>query len=213
MGGDAEIRKLQQDVTCLRKKINFLETALTQVLWFITTLKNIIKEGDGQGRIGFRQDAGPSLGTLGPFVTQAALETHMHTVWVALESFSQEMKGAPLEFGGVSFQGLDSCIAWARTHMPVSTYQCIPGMFYGLCLIRETVLYKEDMQDDNIQAHWVKRSPMQIATVELVSTAVLSIMEGPKTNALKDPKYTSEMVLCPILWGINLSHIYACEVR
>ena len=25
------------------------------------------------------------------------------------------MKGAPLEFGGHSFQGLDSCIAWART--------------------------------------------------------------------------------------------------
>ncbi len=24
---------------------------------------------------------------------------------------------------------------------------------------------------------------------------------------------TSEMVLCPILWGINLSHIYAREVR
>jgi hypothetical protein len=23
----------------------------------------------------------------------------------------------------------------------------------------------------------------------------------------------SEMVLCPILWGINLSHIYAREVR
>ena len=24
---------------------------------------------------------------------------------------------------------------------------------------------------------------------------------------------SSEMVLCPILWGINLSHIYAREVR
>jgi hypothetical protein len=26
-------------------------------------------------------------------------------------------------------------------------------------------------------------------------------------------EHTSEMVLCPILWGINLSHIYAREVR
>ncbi len=25
--------------------------------------------------------------------------------------------------------------------------------------------------------------------------------------------HSSEMVLCPILWGINLSHIYAREVR
>ena len=55
------------------------------------------------------------------------------------------MKGAPLEFGGHSFQGLDSCVAWARTYMPENTYQCIPGMFYGLCLIRESVLYKQDI--------------------------------------------------------------------
>jgi hypothetical protein len=162
---------------------------LTQVLRFVATLKDTIEGGDGQGRIGFRQDAGPSPGALGPFITQAALETRMRTVRVTLESFSQEMKGAPLEFGGVSFQSLDSGIAWARTHMPVATYQCIPGMFYGLCLIRETVLYKEDMRDDNIQAHWVKRSPMQSAVVESVNTAVPSIMEGPKTTALKDPKY------------------------
>ncbi len=189
MGRDTEIRKLQQDATCLHDKINFLEMALTQVLRFVTTLKDTIEGGGGWGRIGFRQDTGPSPGASGPFVTQAALETHMHTVQVALESFSQEMKGAPLEFGGVSFHGLDSCIAWARTHMPVATYQCIPGMFYGLCLIREMVLYKEDMRDDNIQAHQVKRSLMQSAMVELVNTAVLSIMEGPKTNALKDPKY------------------------
>ncbi len=189
MGGDAEIRKLQQDATCLHDKINFLDMALTQVLRFLATLKDTIKGGDGRGRIGFRQDAGPSPGASGPFVTQAALEMHMHTVQVALESFSQEMKGAPLEFGDVSFQGLDSCIAWARTHMPVVTYQCILGMFYGLCLIRETVLYKKDMQDDNIQANWVKWSPMQSVVVESVNTAVPSIMEGPKTNALKDPKY------------------------
>jgi hypothetical protein len=31
--------------------------------------------------------------------------------------------------------------------------------------------------------------------------------------AAKKMRYPSEMVLCPILWGINLSHIYAREVR
>ena len=47
--------------------------------------------------------------------------------------------------------------------MPKTTYQCIPCMFYGLCLIQELVLYKQDMRDDNIQAHRVQRLPMQSA--------------------------------------------------
>jgi hypothetical protein len=73
--------------------------------------------------------------------------------------------------------------------MPENTYQCIPGMFYGLCLIRESVLYKQDMREDDIQAHRVQRSPMQSTVVESVNTAIPSILEGPKTNALKDPRY------------------------
>ncbi len=32
-------------------------------------------------------------------------------------------------------------------------------------------------------------------------------------NRQNGQKITSEMVLCPILWGINLLHIYAREVR
>ena len=81
----------------------------------------------------------------------------MRAVEVCLYGFRQEMKGAPLEFGGHSFQGLDLCVAWAWTHMPKTTYQCIPSMFYGLNLIRESVLYKQDMRDGNIQAHRVQR--------------------------------------------------------
>ncbi len=98
-------------------------------------------------------------------------------------------EGAPIEFGGHSFQGLDSCIAWACTHMPEATYQCILGMFYGLCLIREAVLYKLDMREDDIQAHRVQRSPMQSAVAESVNTAVPSVLEGPKTSVLRDPKF------------------------
>jgi hypothetical protein len=113
----------------------------------------------------------------------------MQTVKAALASFRQEMKGAPLDFGDYSFQGLESCIAWAQTYMPEATYQCIPGIIYGLCLIRESVLYKQDMREDNIQAHCVQRSPMQTAVVKSVNMAVPSILEGPKTAALKDSKY------------------------
>jgi hypothetical protein len=73
--------------------------------------------------------------------------------------------------------------------MPKATYQCIPGMFYGLCLIRESVLYKLDMREDNIQAHCIQRLPMQMAMVKSVNMAVQFILEGSKTAALKDPKY------------------------
>ncbi len=73
--------------------------------------------------------------------------------------------------------------------MPKATYQCIPGMFYGLCLIRKSVLYKLDMREDNIQVLCIKRLPMQMAVVKSVNTAVPTILEGSKTAALKDPKY------------------------
>ncbi len=72
--------------------------------------------------------------------------------------------------------------------MPQTTYQCVPSMFYGLCLIRELVLYKQDMRDDDIQAHRVQRSPMQSAVVESVNMVVPSILEGPKSSALRDPR-------------------------
>jgi hypothetical protein len=76
--------------------------------------------------------------------------------------------------------------------MPEVTYQCIPGMFYGLCLISESILYKQDMREDDILAHRIQRLPMQTTVVKSVNTAVLSILEGPKTAVLKDPKYKFE---------------------
>jgi hypothetical protein len=51
------------------------------------------------------------------------------------------------------------------------------------------VLYKQDMRDDNIQAHREKWSPMQPAVVESVNMAVPLILEEPKSSIVKDPKY------------------------
>jgi len=51
------------------------------------------------------------------------------------------------------------------------------------------VIYKQDMWDDDIQAHRVQRSPMQSAVVESVNTAIPLILEGPKSSILKDPKF------------------------
>jgi hypothetical protein len=173
-------QELQAEVAALKGRCDFLEGAFTQMATFAASLKEKVDSGAGAGM-------GPDH--LCTYVTQASFDTQARTVQVALQGFRQEMKGAPVEFGGYSFQCLDSCVAWARTNMPEAIYQCIPGLFYGLCLIQESVIYKQDMRDDDIQAHQVQRSPMQSAVVESVNTAVLSILEGPKTNVLKDPKH------------------------
>ena len=171
---------LQEEVGALRSRCDFFEGAFTQMASFVMTLKDKVDMGISVGRAPAHS---PS------FVLQQDFDTMAREVQVALNGFRQEMKGAPLEFGGYSFQGLDSCVALACTNMPEATYQCIPGMFYGLCLIREAVLYKQDMRDNDIQAHRVQQSPMQLAVVESVNKAVSSILEGPKINVLKDPKY------------------------
>ena len=183
-GGTTEqasrMQVLQVEIGGLRNRCDFLEGAFTQMVACVTTLKDKLDMGLG---VEHAPAHSPS------FVLKHDFDTLAREVQVALNGFRQEMKGGPLEFGGYSFQGLDSCVAWARTNMPEATYQCIPGMFYGLCLIRESVIYKQDMRDDDIQAHRVQRSPVQSAVVELVNTAIPSILEGPKSSVLKDPKF------------------------
>ena len=198
-GGSAETHtrtlQLQSEVVTLRGRVDFLEGAFTQIANFVTTLKDKVDIGGGGGH-----SSALSRG----YVSKLDFDTLSREVRVALNGFRQEMKGAPLEFGGHSFQGLDSCVAWARTHMPENTYQCIPGMFYGLCLIRESVLYRQDMREDDIQAHRVQRSPMQSTVVESVNTAVPSILEGPKTTVLKDPKHDFGALKTYAEWkGVN----------
>ena len=181
MGGGEEGRRIQAEMEALRGRCDFLEGAFAQMTNFFIDLKDKLDTVGG----GITAQVIP----LGSFTSRSDLQTHMHAVGVCLDGFRQEMKGAPLEFGGHSFQGLDLCVAWAQTNMPETTYQCFPSMFYGLCLIRESVLYKQDMRDDDIQAHRVQRSPMQSAAVESVNTAVPSILEGPKSSVLKDPNH------------------------
>jgi hypothetical protein len=180
-GGSTEVQRLQTEMVTLKSRCNFLEGAFTQMAAFVTSLKDKVDAGGGFG-------AAPALSST-VFVSHPELAMHMQQVKVMLDGLCQEMKGAPIEFGGHSFQGLNSCIAWAHTHMPEATYQCIPGMFYGLCLIREAVLYKQDMREDDIQAHRVQQSPIQSAVVEYINTAVPSILEGPETSVLRDPKF------------------------
>ena len=130
MGGGEEGRRIRAEMEALRGRCDFLEGALTQMTNFVIDLKD--KQDTGGG------GTAPQVIPLSSFASRSDLLTHMRAVGVCLDGFCQEMKGALLEFGGHSFQGIDSCFAWARTNMPKTTYyQCVPSMFYGLCLIQE----------------------------------------------------------------------------
>jgi hypothetical protein len=55
---------------------------------------------------------------------------------------------------------------------------------------------------------------MAMATARVTMTkAGLPLHVPAMCSAMAGVTPSSEMVLCPILWGINLSHIYAREVR
>ncbi len=55
--------------------------------------------------------------------------------------------------------------------------------------------------------------PQVIFWFELQLANLQGTREIYKIERYRVNECSSEMVLCPILWGINLSHIYACEVR
>jgi hypothetical protein len=120
-GGGTEVQRLQTEMVSLKSRCDFLEGAFTQMATFVTSLKDKANAGGGFG-------VALALSST-VFVSCPELATHMQQVKVTLDGLHQEMKRAPIEFGGHSFQGLDSCIAWAPTPMPEATYQCIPGMF------------------------------------------------------------------------------------
>jgi hypothetical protein len=110
MGGDEEGHRIRAEMEALRGWWDFLEGALTQMTNFVIDLKD--KQDTGGG--GTAPQAIPQA----CFASWLGLLTHMRTAGVCLVGFCQEMKGAPLELGRHSFQGLDLCVAWVWTNMP-----------------------------------------------------------------------------------------------
>ncbi len=180
-GGLGGCKQVTAEVLGLHHRCEYLEGAISQIATHLSTLKDRVDTGGGMRHVGVTP-----VGA----VSRIEHDSAIRALQAEIGGLKQGLIGAPILIGEVSFHGLDSCIAWARLHMPTASYQCIPSMFYGLCLIRDTaVVYKQDLQDDDIQAQRVQRSPMQSAVIEAVQTAVPSVLEGPKTTTLKDPKH------------------------
>jgi len=114
---------LEVEIGGLRNHCDLPEGTFTQMVACVTTLKDKLDMGLG---VEHAPAQSPS------FVLKHDFNMLAREVQVALNGFRQEMKEPPLEFGGYSFQGLDSCVAWARTNMPEAAYQCILGILRPL---------------------------------------------------------------------------------
>jgi hypothetical protein len=65
----------------------------------------------------------------------------------------------------------------------------------------------------DLDFHWHKWTHPHGTPGQGISTPGTARSHPSQLERVQTPGISSEMVLCPILWGINLSHIYAREVR
>ena len=104
----------------------------------------------------------------------------------AIASIHQELKGGRVILGGHVLNGKDACVAFAREHMLGNLmYYCIPLLMDALCMSSEEVVYKSDMQSDEIHPTRMPRNPMQMDVVLSVNTIIPPILEGLKDGIRK----------------------------
>ena len=103
----------------------------------------------------------------------------------SLASIRKGIKGGAIKIGGIVFNGEDACIAFAREHLTRElTYHCIPSLMFALCMPSDEVIYKDDMQGDEMHAVRTSHNLMQLAVILSVNTTVPPILEGPKDSSL-----------------------------
>ena len=129
----------------------------------------------------------------------------------ALASMRQELKGGGISLGGFEFDGKESCIAFAREHLTGDlTYHCIPSLMYALCMTSEEVVYKSDMQSDEIHAARTSRNPMQSAVVLSVNTIIPPVLEGKK-DGIRELKHDFNAAKTYEEWLPQNSHGGTCR--
>ena len=69
------------------------------------------------------------------------------------------------------------------------TYHCIPSLMFVMCMPSDEVIYKDDMQGDEMHAVRTSRNPMQSVVILLVNTTIPPILEGPKDSSLREAKH------------------------
>jgi hypothetical protein len=107
----------------------------------------------------------------------------------SLAAIHQDLKGGAIEIGGFTFDGEDACVAFAWAHMTNEmTYHCIPSLMFAMCMPSDSVIYKSDMQGDEVHMARTSRNPMRSAVILPVNSTIPAILEGPK-DGIREAKH------------------------
>jgi hypothetical protein len=176
MGGTGRILELKEDLKNLSTRIRELEDTMKKASEFCLNLSAHVSTLSGSG-------SASSTGSVPLEVFQSFKAAHDDS----LATIRQELKGGAIEIGGYVFNGEDACIAFAREHLTQElTYHCIPSLMFALCMPLDEVIYKGDMQGDEMHAVRTSHNPMQSAVILLVNTTIPPILEGPKDSSLRE---------------------------
>jgi hypothetical protein len=176
IGGAAKVLVLKAEVAGLTQKMSDMEATLEKASKYIMELGAYMSTLPS-GASGTADQLSREF--------QAFKEANAQTI----AAIHQELKGGAIEIAGISFKGHEACISFTCEHMTREpTYQCIPSLIYAMCMPTEEVVYKSDMQGDEIHQVRTTHNPMQSAVILLVNFTIPAIMEGPK-DGIRENKH------------------------
>jgi hypothetical protein len=181
MGGHSKVSLLESQSVSMMAKVAKLETTLNKATSFVVDLStyNLSLPAHQAG-------TPTSLGATVPLKEFLAFKAAQSR---SLASIRQDLKGGAVEIGGFIFYGKDACMAFACTHMTREpTYHCIPSLMFAMCMPSDEVIYKRDMQGDEIHMARTSQNPMQSAVILSVNSTISAILEGPK-DSIREAKY------------------------
>jgi hypothetical protein len=143
LGGATKVVKLEREFVAMATRMKTLEETLEKASKFVVDLSEYVS----------------TLGASAPFASVAGgqqvqpseFELFKKTCEMAFASMRQELKGGGIEVRSIVFEGEDACIAFAREHLSMlPTYDCIPSILDAMCMSSGEVVFKANMQGDEI---------------------------------------------------------------
>jgi len=179
LSGSSKVTLLESQLASMTSKVVELEATLDKATSFMMDLSSFVVTN-------LPQAAGPQQGSS---VSREEFLSFTESHAQSLASIRQDMKGGTVTVGGFTFEGEESCVAFARAHMTSEpTYHCIPSLMYAMCMPYDEVVFKSDMQVEEIHMARTSRNPMQSAVILSVNTTIPAILEGPK-DGIREGKH------------------------
>ncbi len=179
MGSTGRIAELSKDLKHLTAPIWKLDDTMEKASEFFLNLSTHVSMFSGSG-------SAASAGLVPIEDFQKFKVAHDNS----LATIRQELNGRAIKIGGFDFSGEDACIAFAHEHLTQElTYHCIPSLMFAMCMPLDEVIYKDDMQGDEMHAVWTSHNPIKLAVILLVNTTIPPILEGPKDSSLREAKH------------------------